>query len=183
MAVECSPASSCSTTYGGTAAPARSSHGRSTSTSAGCGPSEGPRAGGWRPSAASAIASTRTAAVRSQLIHWLRKRIAVKLTFTLVGFVALTLLIAGPHFNRALEGLAVEGVEQRLGIAAQLLHDEARNLLARGATAEENQAFVAQASRSSGFRITLMTQEGQVVGESEVPLRDLARIENHRGRR
>jgi two-component system, OmpR family, phosphate regulon sensor histidine kinase PhoR len=121
--------------------------------------------------------------VLSQLVHWLRKSIALKLTLTLVSFVALTLLIAGLYLNRALERLAVEGVEQRLATAAQLLHDEARALLARGATAEENQAFAAQASRSSGFRVTVMTQEGQVVGESEVPLRDLARIENHRGRR
>jgi two-component system phosphate regulon sensor histidine kinase PhoR len=121
--------------------------------------------------------------VPSQLVHWLRKSIALKLTFTLVGFVALTLLIAGFYLNRALERLAVEGVEQRLGTAAQLLHDEARALLARGATAEENQAFAVQGSRSSGFRVTVMTPEGQVVGESEVPLRDLSRIENHRGRR
>ncbi len=118
----------------------------------------------------------------SQLVHWLRSRIALKLTFTLVGFVALTLLIAGLYLNRALERLAVEGVEQRLEIAAHLLHDEARALLARRATAEENQAFVVQGSRSSGFRVTVMTPDGQVVGESDVPLRELPRIENHRGR-
>jgi len=120
--------------------------------------------------------------VLSQLIHWLRKRIALKLTLTLVGFVAITLLIAGPYLNQALERLAVEGLEARLATAAQLLHDEARALLARGATPGENQAFVIQARRASDFRVTLMTADGRVVGESEVLLRDLPRIENHRGR-
>ncbi|MGH7324058.1 MAG: ATP-binding protein [Candidatus Rokuibacteriota bacterium] len=116
------------------------------------------------------------------LIHRLRRRIAVKLTLTLLGFVALILLIAGLYLNRALERLAVEGLEARLAGAARLLHDEARALLARDATTEETQAFAVQAGRASDFRIMLITAEGRVVGESEVALRDLARIENHRGR-
>ncbi|MGH7313061.1 MAG: hypothetical protein ACREJV_07815, partial [Candidatus Rokuibacteriota bacterium] len=58
----------------------------------------------------------------ASLIHLLRKRIGIKLTLTLVGFVAITLLIAGLYLNRALERLAVEGLEARLATAAQLLH-------------------------------------------------------------
>jgi two-component system phosphate regulon sensor histidine kinase PhoR len=117
------------------------------------------------------------------LVHWLRKRIALKLTLTLVGFVALTLLIAGLLLNRALQRLAVEGLEARLATAGRLLHDEARSLLARGASPEEIQAFVLQARQASDFRVTLMTPDGRVVGESQVPLEALGRIENHRHRR
>lgn len=118
----------------------------------------------------------------AELIHRLRRTIAAKLTLTLLGFVAFTLLIAGLYLNHALERLAVEGLEARLAVAARLLHDEARALLARGAPAEESQAFAVQADRASNFRVTVIASDGRVVGESEVALRDLQRIENHRGR-
>jgi two-component system phosphate regulon sensor histidine kinase PhoR len=116
------------------------------------------------------------------LIHLLRKRIAVKLILTLVGFVAITLLSAGLYFNRAMQRLAVEGLEARLATAGQLLHDEARALLARAAPSAEVQAFAVQAGQASDFRVTLITPEGQVVGDSQLRLRDLASVENHRGR-
>jgi two-component system phosphate regulon sensor histidine kinase PhoR len=115
-------------------------------------------------------------------MHLLRRRIALKLTLTLVGFVAVTLLIGGFYLNRALERLVVEGLEARLATAAQLLHDEARGLLARAASPEDIQAFAAQAGRASDFRVTLITPDGRVVGESELRLGDLARIESHRRR-
>ncbi len=117
------------------------------------------------------------------LIHLLRSRIAVKLTLTLVGFVAVTLFIAGLYLNQALRRLAVEGLEARLATAAQLLHDEARSLLAREAAPEEIQAFAVHAGQSSDFRVTLIAPDGRVVGESNLRLRDLAWVENHRGRR
>jgi two-component system phosphate regulon sensor histidine kinase PhoR len=120
--------------------------------------------------------------VVGELIHRLRRRIAAKLVLTLLGFVAVTFLIAGLYLNRALERLAVAGLEARLAVAARLLHDEARALVARGAPAEESHTFAVQAERASGFRITVITGEGRVVAESEVPLYELSRIENHRGR-
>lgn len=116
------------------------------------------------------------------VVQLLRRRIAVKLTLTLVGFVAVTLLIVGLYVNRVLERLALEGLEARLTTAAELLHDEARALLARGASPEELQAFAAGAGRASDFRVTLITPDGRVVGESQLQLRDLAWVENHRGR-
>jgi two-component system phosphate regulon sensor histidine kinase PhoR len=118
----------------------------------------------------------------ASLIHRLRRRIAAKLTLTLLGFVAITVLVAGLYLNHELERLAVEGLEARLAVAARLLHDEARALLARKASTEDSQAFVVQADRASGFRVTVIAADGRVIGESEVALRDLPRIENHRGR-
>jgi len=56
------------------------------------------------------------------LICALRRRIAVKLTLTLLGFVAITVLAAGLYLNHALERLAVESLESRLATAAALLH-------------------------------------------------------------
>ena len=40
------------------------------------------------------------------LIHALRSRIALKLTLTLVGFVAISLIAAGLYLSRALERVA-----------------------------------------------------------------------------
>jgi hypothetical protein len=45
------------------------------------------------------------------LLDLLRRRIAVKLTLTLVAFVALSMAAAGLYLNRALEGFAVEALE------------------------------------------------------------------------
>ena len=45
------------------------------------------------------------------LIHGLRSRIALKLTLTLVGFVAVSLIAAGLYLSRALERVAIEVLE------------------------------------------------------------------------
>jgi two-component system phosphate regulon sensor histidine kinase PhoR len=120
--------------------------------------------------------------VLDRLIHLLRRRIAVKLTLTLVGFVAVSILVAGLYLDQALKAYAVEALEARLATAARLLQDEGRALLARGAPAEDVQAFVVRAAQATDFRVTLITPDGRVVGDSEVALRDLPRVENHRGR-
>ena len=59
----------------------------------------------------------------SRVIHALRRRIAIKLTLTLVGFVAVSILLAGLYLNRALVGLAVVALEAGLETGARLLHD------------------------------------------------------------
>src|SRR5260370_31196650 len=61
----------------------------------------------------------------ARAIHLLRSRIALKLTLTLVGFVAVTTLVAGLYLRRGLERVAVEAVEARLATAAAVPHDGA----------------------------------------------------------
>jgi hypothetical protein len=74
-------------------------------------------------------------------LHLLRSRIALKLTLTLVAFVAVSTLVAGLYLSRGLEHVAVESVEARLGTAVRVLHDEARAALGAGAQAGAAQAF------------------------------------------
>src|SRR5206468_379153 len=62
---------------------------------------------------------------RYLVIGFLRRRIAIKLTLTLVGFVAVSVLAAGFYLGDALERAAVESLEGRLATAGRLLHDEA----------------------------------------------------------
>jgi two-component system phosphate regulon sensor histidine kinase PhoR len=59
-----------------------------------------------------------------------RGRIAIKLTLTLVGFVALTMLLVGLALNRSLESFARESLEARLRmVAANSLSDTMRQVL------------------------------------------------------
>src|SRR5215470_5167874 len=112
------------------------------------------------------------------LLRIVRRSIALKLTLTLVGFVAITSLAAGLYLKRALEAFAVESLETRLGSVAAVLHDEARHALQSGATQE----FVQRVARPTGARVTLITRDGRVVGESEREAAELASLENHASR-
>ncbi|MBM3141205.1 MAG: hypothetical protein FJZ92_13635, partial [Chloroflexi bacterium] len=61
----------------------------------------------------------------------LRRRIVLKLTLTLVGFVALSILAAGFYLGDALERAAVASLEARLATGGRLLRPEAAALLAQ----------------------------------------------------
>jgi two-component system phosphate regulon sensor histidine kinase PhoR len=114
--------------------------------------------------------------------HLVRERIARKLTLTLVGFVAVSMLAAGLYLNRALESFAVESLEARLAGAGRLLAGEARGLVARRASPAELRAFVLRTARPLEARVTVIAADGRVLGDSEVAPEDLARVENHAGR-
>jgi hypothetical protein len=100
------------------------------------------------------------------LLLFLRRRIALKLTLTLVGFTAIAGLAAALYLNHALEALAVESLETRLAALERVLHDEARDLL-RGAVPEAvRQAFAQRASRATGARVTVDPARRPVAAES-----------------
>ena len=114
------------------------------------------------------------------LLRVIRRSIALKLTLTLVGFVAVSIAVAGLYLNRALEAFAVESLETRLAAVAAVLHDEARAaLLAGGPAAQE---FASRVARPTGARVTLVAPDGRVLGESDRSLAELAALENHAGR-
>jgi two-component system, OmpR family, phosphate regulon sensor histidine kinase PhoR len=116
------------------------------------------------------------------LVRFVRGRILVKLTLTLVGFVAVSVFVAGLYLGGALDRFATTSLEARLVTAGRLLHDEARALLSRGADAETIGAFVRRAARPTESRVTLIAADGVVLGDSEVAPAELGRLENHRDR-
>ena len=116
------------------------------------------------------------------LLRLVRARIAVKLTLTLVGFVAVSTLVAGLYLRQALDRFAVESLEARLATAGRLLHDEARAHLTRVEATEDLAAFARRAARPTDSRVTLIAPDGRVVADSDVAAVDLARLENHRDR-
>jgi two-component system phosphate regulon sensor histidine kinase PhoR len=116
------------------------------------------------------------------LVHLVRGRIAVKLTLTLVGFVAVSMVVAGLYLERALDRFAVASLEGRLLTAGRLMDNEARGLLAPGADPEATGAFVRRAARPTESRVTLIGPDGLVLGDSEVAQYEVDRVENHRDR-
>ena len=111
-----------------------------------------------------------------------RRRIAVKLTLTLVGFVAVTTLVAGVYLRHALDQFAVEALQARLATAGRLLHDETRGLLRGKAGAEEMARFTRRAAVPTGSRVTVIALDGLVLGDSDIAPGDLGRLENHKDR-
>ena len=116
------------------------------------------------------------------LLLFLRRRIALKLTLTLVGFTAIAGLAAALYLNHALEAYAVESLEARLAALERVLHDEARDLLRRPVPEAARQAFAQRAARATGARVTLILPDGRVMAESDTRPGGLAGMENHAGR-
>jgi two-component system phosphate regulon sensor histidine kinase PhoR len=116
-----------------------------------------------------------------RLIRRVRRRIAFKLTLTLVVFVALAILAGGLYLRRALEEFAVASLEARLALAGVVVMDEARGALdaGRGGRAHE---FVARLARSTTARVTLIGPDGRVLAESERAPDTVAALDNHRDR-
>jgi two-component system phosphate regulon sensor histidine kinase PhoR len=113
------------------------------------------------------------------MIAALRRRIALKLTLTLVAFAGVSVLAAGIYLAHALERAAVGSLEMRLVTAARLLHDDAAALLAGDGAPSERFAWAARVAAAAGARVTLIRRDGTVIADSLVPPGDLARVENH----
>ena len=117
----------------------------------------------------------------AMLLRTIRRSIALKLTLTLIGFVAISSAVAGLYLSRALQAFAVESLETRLGAVAAVAHDEAAAAL-RSGTPASRQELVGRIARSTGARVTLIAPDGRVLGESELGLGDLAAMDNHADR-
>jgi two-component system, OmpR family, phosphate regulon sensor histidine kinase PhoR len=115
----------------------------------------------------------------ARIIHVLRSRIALKLTLTLVGFVAVTMMLVGLYLSRGLERVAVESIEARLGTAARVLEDDARAAVWGEGGAKAVQTFVERAARRSNAQVTIIAPDGRVLGDSERRSEELAEIDNN----
>ena len=116
------------------------------------------------------------------LVFLLRRRISVKLTLTLVAFVAVALALAGFYLSAALQSFAERSLEDRLHTAARLLHDEARTLVAAGAPAAALQAFALRAARPTDSRVTVIGRDGRVLADSGLTAPELTGVESHADR-
>ncbi|HEV8143345.1 MAG TPA: ATP-binding protein [Methylomirabilota bacterium] len=113
------------------------------------------------------------------MIRFVRRRIAVKLTLTLVGFVAVSVLAAGFYLGDALERAAVDSLSDRLATAARLVHDDAAALLIGRAQPSELYPWATRVATAAGARVTLIRPDGVVIADSLVAPVNLAGVENH----
>ena len=113
------------------------------------------------------------------MIRFVRRSIAVKLTVTLVGFVAVSMLAAGFYLGDALERASVDSQAERLATGGRLLHDDAEALLAGRAQAPELYLWATRAAAAAGARVTLIRPDGVVIADSLVAPVNLASVENH----
>jgi two-component system, OmpR family, phosphate regulon sensor histidine kinase PhoR len=118
----------------------------------------------------------------ARIIHALRSRIALKLTLTLVGFVAVTMMLVSLYLSRGLERVAIESIEARLGTAARVLEDEAKLALQADRGGSGVQAFVERATRRTASRVTVIAPDGRVLADSGRSAEEVAAMENHAGR-
>jgi two-component system phosphate regulon sensor histidine kinase PhoR len=114
------------------------------------------------------------------LLRVIRRRIAFKLTLTLVGFVAVTSLTAGLYLSHALDQFAADSLAGRLESIAAVLEARARAVLDGGADPASVQEFVRSVAEPTGARVTLIAADGRVVGE--LAAGDPHRLENHKDR-
>ena len=119
--------------------------------------------------------------MRSRLVLAVRRRIAVKLTLTLVGFAALSSLAAGLYIDRALDRFAEEAVATRLETVARLFQDDARRALLNGASLPVVAELLARISRPTGARVALIDRTGRVIGDSERRVEDLGQMDSAAG--
>ena len=113
------------------------------------------------------------------LFRIIRRRIALKLALTLVGFVAVSSLIAGLYLDRALDQFAAESLAARLVSIGAVLHAGARELLRGGAGPSAVQDFVTGSARATEARVTLIAPDGRVIGDSERAGGELSLLDNH----
>ena len=113
------------------------------------------------------------------LLKLIRRRIALKLALTLVGFVAISSLIAGLYLARALDQFATESLAARLTTIGAVLHRDAADLLVAGPDEEAAREFVSRVARATAARVTLIATDGQVLADSERAGGELALLDNH----
>ncbi|PYM73038.1 MAG: PAS domain-containing sensor histidine kinase [Candidatus Rokuibacteriota bacterium] len=177
----CSRASSSSTACGATRARARSSRGRWTCTSAGCGSSWGRRGTASSPSRASDTAWTRRADARpdcsrSSQAHRPQAHPDPR------G------LRGGEHDARgplSFPGPRARGHRVDRGAARNRspgARGEARAGLRAGGEARSLQTFAERAARRTNSRVTLIAPDGRVLADSERRPADVAEMENHAAR-
>lgn len=117
------------------------------------------------------------------LVSLVRDRIAVKLTLTALLFVLAIAIVMATYMTKTLEQLSVENLKQGLVTQARLAAGSIEPHLAGGGPQEQLQGLANKlSSRVGEARVTIIRQDGTVVGDSQRTLEEVRRMENHRER-
>ncbi|HEV8321747.1 MAG TPA: ATP-binding protein [Myxococcota bacterium] len=113
-----------------------------------------------------------------------RLGIRAKLFLWSLALIGASVLAAEIYLRTALAALLTDGIRDDLLVRAAIVEHEAAALAAT-APAPDSAAWDAladDAGRRARARVTFVAADGRVLGDSEVTLPDLARLDNHAGR-
>ena len=113
------------------------------------------------------------------LLNLIRNRIAVKLTLTSLFFVAAIMVVMGVYVVKTLETRSMEELKAGLLAQARLIQDPIIPYLVGGAPEERIQELAEKFGRRMEVRVTIIGQDGIVLGDSERALEEVRRMENH----
>jgi len=111
----------------------------------------------------------------------MRLGIRAKLFFASLALIATSVLGLDFYLRRAIEQDLVERVRRDLFTRLSLVARDAERL-PPDATQADWDALADDLGKRTGDRVTFVGREGEVIGDSEVPLEGLARLENHASR-
>jgi two-component system phosphate regulon sensor histidine kinase PhoR len=106
--------------------------------------------------------------------------IRTKLFLVLVGLIATSVITAELYVRPAIEASAVERIRSDLFVRLALVERAAGSV--GGAEPRVWDALADDLGPRADGRVTFIAADGRVLGDSEVPLAGLARLENHRDR-
>ncbi len=105
-----------------------------------------------------------------------------KLVYLLACLVLVVIALTGFLAERPLRARAIDGVERSLTERAQLASELVSSIPLEIAKRSELDALVDRAAIAANARVTLITRDGVVVGDSEVATSALGDVENHAAR-
>jgi two-component system phosphate regulon sensor histidine kinase PhoR len=109
-------------------------------------------------------------------------RIQLKWMGALVALVVVIALASGYLAGTGLRRREVARIELSLAQRTQLVIDVVAEVALTTQNSAELTELAQSASRAAGARVTLIAPDGTVVGDSDVALSELPRVENHAGR-
>lgn len=109
-------------------------------------------------------------------------RSQLKLMAALAALVLLVVLISGALAESSLRSRELARIERSLEERAALARELARGLPFEPDERRALDALADRIGRSAGVRVTFISSDGTVVGDSQVPLSKLPGVENHAGR-
>ena len=108
--------------------------------------------------------------------------IRLKLFVLLVGLVLFSFAVADAYLTRALEHERTHAIRDDLFVRAALVADEAARAEPPLADHVAWDEIADRLGNAANARVTIVAADGVVVGDSEVPVEGLAKLENHSSR-
>jgi two-component system phosphate regulon sensor histidine kinase PhoR len=99
-----------------------------------------------------------------------------------LGVVILSVTVAGLYLNGALDGFLSGELENQLAVRAQLVARDAAGATLAGGDLAGWDKLADELGAAADARVTLIGRDGTVWGDSELPVVNLSRLENHAGR-